>query len=237
MRQVLESDCKIRDVSLVKFSGISLSDIDSAIQSADCQSTADDNLADSLVDALTFTTFLSVNDANIIFFYESGYMARSVVRTTKCDHCREYLFTSDALEPLDAVDSFEYPASVFLDAVNRGGLQKPTEITFLLAFHCWRVFEEIRSSRDLLQKFLTATTHRALFGKVMDRACCIQTFGHIPIDSNVCVAGHDLNKLLVERFFNCVVKNLVKDITANANFASQQPAKKQRKIAKLQSGQ
>jgi len=25
-------------------------------------------------------------------------------------------------------------------------------------------------------------------------------------DSNVCVAGYDLNRLLVERFFNCVAK-------------------------------
>jgi len=234
-RQVLESDRKIRAVSLLKFSGISLTEIDSAIQSADCHSSADDNLADSLTDALTFHSFPSANDANIIF-YVSGYMARSVIRTTKCDHCKESLITSDAMEPLDTVDEFEYSVSTFLDAVNRGGLHKPTDFTFLLALHCWRVFEEIKSSPDLLQKFLTATAHRALFCKVMDRACCIQTFGHMPIDSNVCVAGHDLNRLLVERFFNCVAKNLVKDITAKANATSQQPAKKKRKIAKLQSG-
>ena len=34
MRQVLESDRRIRAVSLLKFSGISLTEIDSAIQSA-----------------------------------------------------------------------------------------------------------------------------------------------------------------------------------------------------------
>jgi len=140
------------------------------------------------------------------------------------------------MEPLEAVDKFEYSATVFLDAVNRGGLQKPTDFTFLLTVHCWRVFEEIKASPDFMQKFLAASNHRALFCKVMDRACCIQTFGHIPIDSNVCVAGHDLNRLLVERFFNCVAKNLVKDITSKANPTSQDPSKKKRKIAKLQSG-
>ena len=82
--------------------------------------------------------------------------------------------------------------STFLDAVNRGGLHKPSDFTFLLALHCWRLFKEIKSSPDLLKKFLTATTHRALFCKVIDRACCIETFGHVPIDSSVCVAGHDL---------------------------------------------
>lgn len=35
MRQVLESDRRIRAVSLLKFSGISLTEIDSAIQSAE----------------------------------------------------------------------------------------------------------------------------------------------------------------------------------------------------------
>ena len=98
------------------------------------------------------------------------------------------------------------------------------------------MFEEIKASPDFMQKFLAASNHRALFCKVMDRACCIQTFGHIPVDSNVCVAGHDLNRLLVERFFNCVAKNLVKDITSKAKPTSQDPSKKKRKIAKLQSG-
>ena len=153
----------------------------------------------------------------------------------KCDHCREYPVTSDALEPLDAVDKFEYSVSTFLDAVNRGGLHKPSDFTFLLALHCWRVFEEIQSFPDLPKKFLTATTHRALFCEVIDRACCIETFGHVPIDSSVCVAGHDLNRLLVERFFNCVAKNPVKDITAKANPTSQGHFKTKRKIAKLQS--
>jgi len=68
------------------------------------------------------------------------------------------------------------------------------------------------SAKEVLDCY-SATTHRALFCKVIDRACCIETFGHVPIDSSVCVAGHDLNRLLVERFFNCVAKNLVKDIT------------------------
>ena len=95
------------------------------------------------------------------------------------------------------------------------------------------MFEEIKASPDFMQKFLAESNHRALFCKVMDRARCIQTFGHIPIDSNVCVAGHDLNRLLVEQFFNCVAKNLVKDITSKANPTSQGPSKKKCKIAKL----
>ena len=64
----------------------------------------------------------------------------------------------------------------------------------------------------------------------MDRAACVQTYGHQPIDNNVCASGHNLNTLIVERFFNCVAKNFAKDLTNKAN--SGQPAKK-RKIDKL----
>jgi len=57
MRQVLDSDRRIRAVSLLKFSGISLAEIDSAIKSAEYHSSTDDSLADSLTDALTLIPF------------------------------------------------------------------------------------------------------------------------------------------------------------------------------------
>ena len=62
-------------------------------------------------------------------------MAWSVIRATNCDHCKECLITSEAIETLDTVDEFEYSVSTFLDAVNQGGLHKPTDFTFLLALH------------------------------------------------------------------------------------------------------
>jgi len=43
------------------------------------------------------------------------------------------------------------------------------------------------------------------------------------------------NKLVVQRFFNCAAKNLVRKMTATATWVAEHPAKKKRKIAKLQS--
>jgi hypothetical protein len=231
-RQVLESDRKIRALSLLKFSGISLAEIDDVLQNDGCQSQSDDDkTADVITEALTFSKFPSASDANVIF-YVSGYIARSIIRTTKCEHCKESLVTTDPLEPIELDERLDYSAATFLDTVNRGGLSRPTDFTFLLAMHCWRVFEEIKSNSKLMAELLSSTCQRKIFVKVMDRASCIQTFGHQPIDSNVCTSGHDLNTLIVNRFFNCVAKNLVKDLTNKANPQSGQPAKK-RKIAKL----
>jgi hypothetical protein len=64
----------------------------------------------------------------------------------------------------------------------------------------------------------------------MERAAYVHTYGHQPIDNNVCASGHNLNTLIVQRFFNCVAKNLAKELTNKANTG--QPAKK-RKIVKL----
>ena len=99
---------------------------------------ASDAVADSIVDALQFDCFPSSSDANI-FYYVSGYIARSIVRSTRCDYCKD-------------------SAATFLDAVNRGGLARPTDFTFSVTVHCWRVFEEIKS-QSCLVNFCTSRTN------------------------------------------------------------------------------
>ena len=230
VRQVLESDRKIKALSLLKFSGISLVDIDDVLQQGDVQ-TSDDSLADKIADLLTFNAFPSSSDANVIL-YVSGYIARSVCRTTKCEHCKESLVTSEPLEPLGLNDELDYSATTFLDAVNRGGLTKPTDFTFSLAVDCWRVFQEIKSTPSLHSEFFSAASHRLLFCKVMDRVSCIETSHHFPVESNICVNGHDLNNLIEQRFFNCVAKNLAKEFTSST---ADNSGKNRRKIVKLQS--
>ena len=159
------------------------------------------------------------------------------MRSTRCEHCKDCLITSDQLEPIDLDASLDYSAATFLEHVNRGGLARPTDFTFLLAVHCWRVFEEIRSRKDLLEQLLRASSQRVLFCKLMERVSCLQTYGHMPIDGNICVAGHDLNLLIAQRFFNCVAKNLVKDLTIQANIHTDSSAgKRKRKCMKLSSG-
>jgi len=68
-RQVLESDRKIRALSLLKFSGISLTEIDSVLQTEIAnQSQSDDaKTADTITEVLTFDRFPLASDANIIF--------------------------------------------------------------------------------------------------------------------------------------------------------------------------
>lgn len=80
-KQVRESDRKL--VSLLKFSSISLNEIDDAIQFDSSRTdSSDDAVADSVAAALSCQQYPTTSDANIIF-YVGGAIARSVVRSTK----------------------------------------------------------------------------------------------------------------------------------------------------------
>ena len=236
MKQVLDSDRKIRALSLLKFSHISLEEIDETIlksSTADsgCSSQRDDTTADTMVESLNYDHQPSVSDSNIVY-YVSGYISRSVCRITRCVHCKEALVGTDDMQHVTLDDSLPQNARMFFDSVNRGGLKTPTEFVFMLTIHCWTVFEEIRSQPELMNKLFSADSHISLFFKIMDRATCHQSVADYGLNNYMCTQGHDLTKLVVHRFFNCVAKNLVKALTSAANPHSE-PRTKRRKIDKL----
>src|SRR6218665_2755256 len=194
---------------------------------------AEDSLADSMAEALKHLRWPSSSDANIIF-YVSGAMARSVVRITRCEHCKEELVNPDPLAPIEMDEVLDYGAATLLEDVNRGGLTRPSDYTFELAINCWRVFEAIKSSSSLKAQLLAAECQRSLFVKIIDRVTDISNCGQPLVSENFCVRGHDLKLLLVQRLFNCFAKNAIKQLNTEANEGSRQPAKR-RKIIKLSS--
>jgi len=238
MRQVLEGDRKIRALSLLKYSHLSLTDIDAALPAESDPAhpaSSVDSVADSLANSISFSVSPSSNDANIVF-YVSGAIARSAIRTMKCDSCRDSLTDPNALPTFELdelLGTSDCCVASFLDTINRGGLMRPSDYTFLLCVHCWRVFEEVQTSPDLMSKFLAATCHRSLFMSVIDRLTSSNICGEDMIGDNFCFKGHDPWRLVVHRFFNCVCKNLVRQLTYTATPQSQQS--KRRKIDKLQS--
>jgi hypothetical protein len=235
MRQVLEGDEKIRAISLLQFSGLSLTDIDNATQSdvATSPTSEDDDIADLMAEKLVFNVIPTDNDLSTVY-YVSGAVARSVVRSTKCGHCKEELVSDDSFDMEH--DSTLHEASEYLDSINRGGLSKPTEYTFALSVICWRVFEELKASPTLSKQLLGSKCQRSLFLKIVDRLPDNQQYDcqQLMLD-NYCVKGHDIKKLIVHRMFNCFAKNLVKSLTTEACPRSVHQPAKRRKIAKLTS--
>jgi len=228
-RQVLEGDRKIRALSLVKYSQLSLEDVDNAIHAED-SSPSDTTIADSIAEALQCQKSPSASDTSTIY-YVSGAVARSVIRTTKCQHCRQELIDDSSPDPT-VVEPDLAAASTFLDSIDRGGLSRPSDYTFLLSVHCWQVFEEIKTNETLKAKFLGAASQRSLFVQIMDRVSDSQF-----AVENYCLKGHCLKSFIAQRLFNCFAKNLVKELSSAASGTGQncQLPPKKRKIAKLTS--
>ena len=92
--------------------------------------------------------------------------------------------------------------TTFFDGINRGGLTRPSEYTFLTAVQCWRIFSMIKSSATLTSQFLSATEHRSLFSAVVDRAVGID---QAPlVEDYYCFNNHDIKAMIVKRLFNCL---------------------------------
>ena len=156
IRQLLESDLKLRTLSLVKYSHIIARDIEQAARAS--HTAVHDSIAETLYGDLQFNILATVNDLGIIY-YVTYYCSRLFVRCNKCDKCKKSTIF-DVNDKAD--DMISETAHEFFSDVNCGGLWKPTRELFDVGCFCWRVFAEL-SSVILRENFLKATNQQNVF--------------------------------------------------------------------------
>ena len=115
---------------------------------------------------------------------------------------------AEEIETFTVDEAVTCAASSFFDSINRGGLKTPTEFVFRLTVVCWQVYEEMRGNNDLMAKFIAAENQSLLFFRLMDRTTCHQSVADYGLNNYMCTDGHDLTKLVSQRFFNCRKKIL-----------------------------
>jgi len=155
------------------------------------------------------------------------------VRATKCHFCKESLVSEENQEHAEIEDPSQREAAEFLNGINRGGLLKPTNFAFMLATHCWRVFEELRCNSELMARFLSSSAQRSLFLKLMERATYNERFAHLLFGADLCSRGHNLKEQIVGRFFNCMAKNLVR-ILQSERIRNKNPKQREEKSQNYQ---
>lgn len=222
LRQLLESDRKIRAISLLKFSSFSVTDIDEILhlQAPDADVRKD---ACEIFGELKLNIIPNESDKAIVY-YVCGACARSICRLRKCESCRESITEDREVYHLNFEDSPE--AVKFFQDVDRGGLLFPKDHIYELGILCWRAFAEIKRTIELRRKFLLSMNHRNLFSTVMDFIIGDNFglfFGHTH-----CTIGHEVLKDFCIRFFNCMSKNFVKDESDTV-----QQGSRKRKLEKL----
>ena len=206
-RQLLESDRKLRTLSLVKYSYISMRDIGLAARASHTANHDSIAIAETLYNDIQFNILPTENDLGIIY-YVTGYCCRSLVRCNKCDKCKKTT-VSDVNN--DAEDVISETAHKFFSDINRCGLWKPTRELFDVGYLYWRVFAEL-SRKSLSENFLKATNQRNVFKEIV-----VLSFYEGEIVSPwsfavMCENGPNILEGVCVRFFNTMCKNLLRQL-------------------------
>lgn len=216
VRQVLENEKKIRLVSLLKFSKLSLEEmppVSEEIRASDIRNT---NELFENVKNISILDNIDMSDSNVIF-YVSGYVGRSLVKRKKCHSCYQNLlgsgdFVAPPISP-EIKDEFE----VFFNTITRGGLSRPSEFVYMIALVCFCLLERLRSE-PLRIRFLSTKNCRTIFLELVLRKIsydpCLESLLNVQLTCEHLVT--DLIKAVAFHFFNCMAKRLSEDITNKA---------------------
>ena len=209
MRQFQESDRKIRSISLLKYSQISIAEIDMIVKTKFTSNNKLMAIAEVLQAELLFNILPTENDAAVIF-YVTGYCYKSMVKSTRCIECKTAAVATIAefVPPLTTT-VHEY-ASKFFDGINRGGLWKPTTELYEIGCLYWKVFAELCNS-DLKKSFLSAENQQ-IFKEIVNISYFNDdvTFRSLPA---LCSNGHIIVEGVSIRFYNCMCKILIRQLT------------------------
>ncbi|KAG1673397.1 hypothetical protein GQR58_015608 [Nymphon striatum] len=187
-KQVIESEEKIKAISLMKFTNFDLNSVSNSIDK-EIISSDDIQLIEDALNEISDSYHCQINhnDVNIIY-YVAAAIIKTELRQSRCEDCKKIL-----------VDS-----STNLHSMN---------------------FDQFDKIDQSVKQFVAqSSNHNTFFNKVVFSFTEISAIEH----NNLCPNGHKFVNNIVNRFFNCCMKNFVKDI-------SNELICKKRKITKLSS--
>ena len=159
-----------------------------------------------------FTFIQPVEDTEITY-YVAGYLARGLAKNSKCESCNEII--TDRMLPLSVdIDVTEFSVDVFdgksfIDAISRGGLTKPSDITYITCLHTSLLWRQIRGDENIWKLFLNSRNSRALFvGLFLDKLN--EDENTVGMLTTECKKGHRFEvhaKSIAHGMFNMFAKN------------------------------
>ena len=210
MRQLQESDRKIRSISLPKYSQIFIAEIDILVK-AKCTS---NNKLISTAEALQAELLLNIlpteNDAAVLF-YVSRYCCKSLVKSNKCIEYKTAAVATIAEFVLSLTTTMHEYASKPFNDINRDGHWKPTTKLYESGCLCWKVFAELCNS-DLKKSVLGAENQQKIFNEIIYIFCFNDNVAFRSLPA-LCSNAHNIVKEVSMRFCNCMCKNLIGELT------------------------
>ena len=214
MRQLYESDRKLRTLSLLKYSQISLKEIEDAAKAKEERTAIQEVIfrAESLYADMSFNIMSTENDVSVTF-YVPVYCCRLLAKSNRCDSCKEITIASVEYLAPEAESNVRINTINFFNDIDRGGLSKPTKEMFNVGMLCWGTFAEL-SVEKLKKRFLSSVDQRSVFKEIVNIAFFengVVSPWSVP---TMCSKGHNLLEGISARFFNCMAKNLMRSMRA-----------------------
>ena len=250
---ILNAEKKIRIKCLLQHSKFSMAEEKRLCKNNDTQN-GENIERDSaiLLNALTtdYEEKIDNSDTGVIY-YVAGFTSKSLMRREKCEECinlmveerkdRPILLSEEDTEKSDAEKRSE---ASFLKMINRGGLCKPSDITFMTCVHAWHHFQQIMSQKKSL--FMSLDHPRDVFvHSFINKLKSIED-GKLIIDTT-CKEEHiylNIMKKVAIKFFNSMGKSFTADTNSKIHEGMKRKVVQdnvkgksgtKRKIAKLQS--
>ncbi len=99
----------------------------------------------------------------------------------------------------------------YLDDINRGGLIKPSALSFSIGLKSYQVFECVASNSDLRKYLLKAPRQQSAMTKlIVDLLEEDVEFNEIAVNVMICNSGHNFAESLVNRVVKCMCQNFIK---------------------------
>ena len=210
MKQLLLSEKKIRTISLLKYSNVSLAEIDTISSKCNYKTEPEvRRIADQLCEQLVMNILPSKKD-NIIITYVCGACARSVIRTNKCTSCKFCLVDDEHLNI--EFDDSDSTIRTFFSTVDRGGLFLPHPHIFQLGVYAWKVFQELRTTPILIKMLLSSPHPSQTFSLIVEEMFATE-YVQDYFGRNCCTGGHDVISAMIQKLYNCFLKNFVKSLS------------------------
>lgn len=203
VKQLMESEKKIKLVSLLKSSGITLAEISMASsKESPAINTTNEKL---FIDVEECPPVTLASDEIQVVYYVAGYSSRKAKKLS-CENCR-LLFMSTHHAP--SVD----PNSVFFDAINRGKLQAPSDQFFSFCCKFYELFCRLKHHTHFFQLLASSNPFSFFFD-------LLPTELHDPEYSFECCDYHDCHVTLsrcMHSFFNTLCLNYVRTFNCQPN--------------------
>ena len=229
IRQILQAEKKLRILSLLQQKVIEEAAEDTKLETLthkeEEKSKSDDVCW--LVDSFEITEEQNTEADESVVYYCAGYLSRSIARAQKCDQCKDLLINNSP-ENNDKVALDIDPNTKLFDIVSRGGLTRPSPISFSICLIIYNFFSQINANQQLRSEFFKKERHMQLFVE----AVTVKTATFLPVFTNLkCSNQHLCFEIFARKLFNLFSRNVLKRF----NDSCKKMTDDGRKIRKLQS--